>query len=446
MTPTEITRRSAIGLAGASAAALVMFGPRARDDVPPGRVVIDYWDKWTGAEGRVMRRLVDEFNQTQARIFVRYLAVSAIDQKAMVAIAGGSPPDVVGLWSFNVPAFADAGAIVPLDELAAAHGLMPERCVAAVRPLLLRGGQQWAMITTCGSLALYLNLEALEAAGLSPDDAPATLSELDDLNDRVVSVSRQGEIERAGFIHTEPGWWSWLWGYHFGGRLLDSSGRSSATDPRNVAAYDWVRSYPERFGLRQLLSFQAGNGFYGTAQNAFLTGRVAAVLQGPWMANLIESFAPGMRYRAVPMPVSEDMYQSDAPVGLFEGDVLAIPKGAPNPEASFAFIAWLQDRQRLETLALDHRKCSPLEEVSPDFYDRHPNPSIRTHRAIASSPRVFHVPRTRAWPKYEAEFNAAFESLWLGDLTADQMLGRIEIAMESELDRLRGRSDERPNS
>jgi multiple sugar transport system substrate-binding protein len=98
-----MTRRTALGLAGASAAALVVFGPKPADDIPSGRVVLDYWEKWTGAEGEAMRRLVDEFNRTQDRIFVRYLAINSIDQKAMIAIAGGSPPDVIGLWNFNVP-------------------------------------------------------------------------------------------------------------------------------------------------------------------------------------------------------------------------------------------------------------------------------------------------------------------------------------------------------
>ncbi|MEO1535450.1 MAG: extracellular solute-binding protein, partial [Planctomycetota bacterium] len=372
-----------------------MFGPRATDDVPEGRVVLDYWDKWTGVEGRAMRQLVDEFNHSQSRIYVRYLAVNSIDQKAMISIAGGSPPDVIGLWSFNLPMYAEAGALVQLNEMASSAGLAPERCVEAVRPLLMHEGRQWAMISTCGSLALYLNEDLLEAAGMDPFYTPRTTADLDELNDRVTVIDADGRIERMGFLHTEPGWWSWIWGFQFGGQLLNSAGDPTALHPANIEAYEWVASYPERFGIDPLLKFQSGNGFYGTAQNAFLTGRVASVVQGPWLANLIEAFSPDLRYRAVPVPVHESVYDPDASIGLLDGDVLVIPKGAANPEASFAFIAWLQDRRRLERLALAHRKNSPLLETSDQFFDRHPNRAIRVHRRLASSPKAFGVPRTR---------------------------------------------------
>jgi large subunit ribosomal protein L16 len=41
--------------------------------------------------------------------------ISGIDEKAQISIAGGSPPDIVGLWNYNVPAFAasDATGSVP---------------------------------------------------------------------------------------------------------------------------------------------------------------------------------------------------------------------------------------------------------------------------------------------------------------------------------------------
>lgn len=422
-----------MGLMGASAAGLLLFGPRPSDDVPAGRVVLDYWEKWTGAEGEAMRRLVDEFNRAQSDIFVRYLAINSIDQKAMIAIAGGSPPDVIGLWNFNVPSYAEAGALLPLDDFAASAGFTPDRYADAVWPLLTHEGRLWSMISTCGSLALYLNLDALEAAGVDPDVTPRTIGELDEMNDRVLARSADGGIERMGFLHTEPGWWSWIWGYHFGGRLIDALGDPTADDPRNVAAYEWARSYPDRFGSRELLAFQSGLGFYGTAQYPFLTGKVASVVQGPWMANLINAFTPGLRYRAIPIPVEDSVHQADAPIGLLDGDVLVIPKGAPNPEASFAFITWLQDRARLERLATEHGKNSPLREVSPGFVSGHSNRSIEVHNQLASSPRAFVFPRTRVWPRYVSEFDAAFQGLWLGEQTPERMLTGIQKTMEREI-------------
>jgi ABC-type glycerol-3-phosphate transport system substrate-binding protein len=77
--------------------------------------------------------VVDDFNRSQARIHVRYLVTSAIDQKSMIAIAGGDPPDVIGLWNYNVPGYAESGALIALDDLAPRFGVRPENYAAGMR-------------------------------------------------------------------------------------------------------------------------------------------------------------------------------------------------------------------------------------------------------------------------------------------------------------------------
>src|SRR5262245_58286596 len=70
---------------------------------PPanGRVHIQYWEKWTSFEGDAMRDVVNAFNRSQNRVFVHMLTISQVDQKMLLATAGGNPPDVAGLWSYN---------------------------------------------------------------------------------------------------------------------------------------------------------------------------------------------------------------------------------------------------------------------------------------------------------------------------------------------------------
>lgn len=431
----EISRRAALVGIGAAAAGYVAFGPAPRSDVPKGRVVLDYWEKWTGSEGQAMRRLVDRFNESQSEIFVRYLSIGAIDQKAMIAIAGGSPPDIVGLWSFNIPAFAEAGALTPLDDFAAKKGLVPERYARAVWPMMTHMGRLWSMVSTCGTVALYINDDRLDEAGLGGAPAPKTIEELDALAEQLTTRRPSGDIDKIGFIHTDPGWWSWLWGYHFGGNLLDPVTNTALADTAaNVRAYEWVRSYPEKFGSRELLKFQSGVGYYGTAQAPFLTGRVAMQIQGPWMANLIEAFRPDLRYRAVPMPVSSDIYDADAPVGLIDGDLLAIPAGAKEPEASFEFIAWMQEQKQIEEIASAHGKISPLRETSPGFHETHLNRSIAEHAKIANSPRAFGFPKTRIWPRYVSEFDSAFQRIWLMQDTPESALSLVNRRAQEALD------------
>lgn len=433
-----MTRRGAIGAMAAAAAGYALFGRSASDRAPAGRVTLDYWEKWTGHEGETMRGIVDEFNASQDRVFVRYFAMAGIDQKALIAIAGGSPPDILGVWNFSVPAFAESGAILPLDELAEEFGIRRERYALAVWPMLTHHDRLYAIVSTCGSLALYYNRGLFREAGLDPDRPPRTIEELDAA---AISLTAEespgGRLTRAGFLHTEPDWWTWHWGYFFGGSLYDpASERSLAASPENVRAYEWVQTYPKRWGADRLVTLQSGFGWYGTAQHPFLTGRVAMTMQGPWLANLVTKFRPDLDYGVAPFPVEAQLYDPGAPIGLLDSDVLVVPRGAEHPRESFEFIAYTQRPEIMERLSAAHGKNSPLAHSSPRFVAEHPNRFLRVHDAIANSPRAFRFPRTRIWSEYAAEFDAAMQGMWRLESPAAAALARVQSATQARLDQV----------
>jgi len=48
------------------------------------------------------RQWLMPFNRSQDEIFVHYINASQVDRKAMLAIIGHDPPDVVGLWLISL--------------------------------------------------------------------------------------------------------------------------------------------------------------------------------------------------------------------------------------------------------------------------------------------------------------------------------------------------------
>ncbi len=457
MTASSITRRTALGAFGAAALGYAVFGPRTLRDVPSGRVVLDYWDKWTGHEGAAMEAVVDEFNASQDRIFVRYFAISGIEQKAMVAIAGGGPPDILGLWDFSIPAFSESGAILPIDRLWEAYGsdirktmpnpdprtpdlLAPERFAAPALRLVEYGGLRWGAHTSCSSMAMYYNRALFREHGLDPSRPPRTIAELDEASQHLDAFDANGEVRRAGFLQREPGWWDWIWGYFFGERLLSPDGRiATANAPRNVRAYQWVRSYPERLGATRLLQFKSGFGGYNSVQQPLLAERVAMCLHGPYLASVIGTFRPDFDYAAAAFPVEESLYDPDRPMALIESDILCVPTGSAHPREAMEFVAYTQRQAALESIARIHAKPTPLVDVSPDFVRTHPNRWIALHNRLLHSDRAFPKPVTRIWPQYEAEFITHMGSLWSLDETAAEALDAInargQTALDAEADR-----------
>lgn len=436
----RVSRRAALGALGAAGVGFALFGPRPERRRDDGRIVLDYWEKWTGHEGAAMQRVVDDFNRAQDRIWVRYFAMSGIDQKAMIAIAGGNPPDIIGMGNFSIPAYAECSALTPLDELADDAGIRRENYAKAVWPMLTHRGKLWGVVNTCGALALFYNRTLFREAGLDPDRPPRTIDELDEFAFRLAKTDGRANLDgrdltQAGFLHMEPDWWTWFWGYPFGGSLYDEEhGTALADSDINRRAYQWVQSYPRRLDVDRMVRFQSGFGFYGTPENPFLAGKVAMTNQGPWLANMIARYRPEMDYGVTPFPVDGAIYEEDAPIGLLDSDVLVIPRGARHPRESMEFIAHTQQPDVVEYLSSIHCKNSPLASASAGFIKNHPNRFVEVHARIADSDRAFVFPRTRTWEQYVAEFNAAMQRMWTLKEDAAPALDRVQRAAQSELD------------
>jgi multiple sugar transport system substrate-binding protein len=408
-----------------------------------GRVHVSYWEKWTGFEGDAMREVVNAFNRSQDRITVDLLTVSQVDQKMLLATAGGNPPDVAGLWSYNVFEYADKNALRPLDDFLKRDGIGPEHYIPAYWELCRHRGRVWALPTAPATVALHWNKRLFREAGLDPERPPRTIEELDAFSERLVKRDPvTHKITQMGFMPSEPGWWNWGWGYWFGGKLWDGVSRVTPDAPENVRAFRWVQSYSQRYGAADVQLFQSGFGNFSSPQNAFIAEQVAMVLQGVWMYNFISKYNPKVEWGAAPFP-----YPADRPdlarSSVVDMDVLVIPTGAQHPQEAWEFAKFVNSQPGMELLCMGQRKHSPLAQVSPAFFARHPNPYIRLFTDLAKSRNTFHPPRIGVWRQYNDEMRAAFDSIWLGTQTPEAALAavrrRIQPKLDRELDRLRRR-------
>jgi len=446
-----LTRRTftnaAGGLLAAGALGYAFVPRRARwqHQVPAGRVALRYWEKWTGPEGDAVQRVVDRFNASQDRSFVVRLPVPETYSKAMVAIGGGDPPDLVGLFSWNVPYFAESGALMPLDDLDLGA------YAPAVAELLTHDGRTWAGVNTCYTLALYANRAHLAEAGADTiadgGELPRTLDELDAIAERLIRRDARGRLERAGFLQAVPSWWPYLWPLTHGARLFDEDERRVTCDSDgSVAAYEWVSRTAERHGRADSLGFARGFERSNLSPaDPFLTGKVSMTVQGPWMANFARRYAPDLDYAVAPMPVAASVYDPERPQGLLEADVIGIPRDCPHPDEALEFLAFTQRPEVQAELCAEHCKPSPMR-VKPDgFFEDHPNPFAAVHDAIVHSPNAAVLPRHRAWKGYSDLIVPAFERIWTG-ADARATLGDVARRAQALVDRAdaaRARREER---
>ena len=67
-----------------------------------GRVEVTLWDKYTDFEAMGLQKVVDAFNASQNRIHVTFLTVSDVKTKILMAVSGGNPPDIAGLFGPDI--------------------------------------------------------------------------------------------------------------------------------------------------------------------------------------------------------------------------------------------------------------------------------------------------------------------------------------------------------
>lgn len=422
-----------------------------------------YWEKWTDFEGEAMSRVVEAFN-TQERehsrrepgyrpIEVEMVVVSRIEQKLLIACAGGNPPDVAGIYSTMTAAYADKGALTDLTARAELSGLSRARYVGHYYDLGVYRDKLWGLPTAPASAALHWNKRLFREAGLDPERPPETLEELDEMAEKLTQWEvtlpsgekqlRRGylpEVEasrkrllQVGFLPTEPIWWNHGWGFVFGGKLLEDD-RLTTASPENLRAYHWVASYSRRLGVDAVRRFRSSFGSFASAQNPFLSGQLAMQLQGVWMYNFIQKFADGMQWGAAPFPAPAEKPELRGTASA-EADALVIPTGSRHVEEAWAFIRYTQRQDVMEQLCLGQRKPSPLSEVSDGFYASHPNPYIRIFAQLGASNNAWSAPKTGVWNEYERELKTAVNKISSLTLTPERALEQVQERIQRSYDR-----------
>ncbi|MBN2642573.1 MAG: ABC transporter substrate-binding protein [Victivallales bacterium] len=421
-----------------------------------GKTIIYYWEKWSGAEYNAMKSIVDDFNKSQDNIYVKMLSVSSIEQKLMLATAGGAPPDVAGVWSHTINTFARKGALTPLDGLMKRNGIKASDYIPVFIELCQLYGFTWALPTTPGTVGLHWNKKLFREAGLDPESPPQSIAELDKMAEMltIVKIKRKGintrirysqlteeekdtkdfSIVQLGYSPSIPGWYNEMWGFWFGAKLWNGKDKICANSLQNIEALQWYGSFAQKYGIRNLQEFGASCGNFASPSDPFLSEKVAMVQQGVWMYNFINKFSPAMEWGAAAFPSADPARLSN--VCIAETDVLVIPRGSKHIPQAFEFIKYTQKRKVLEKLNLAQRKFPPLADISDDFYQKHPNKYIKVFVKLSESKNAKSVPAIPIWNEYKNEFIVAYDQAFTGITTPATALENISHRVQLQLDRV----------
>lgn len=308
----------------------------------PDVVRVTVWHPWGGSQKELLAKVIEEFNRTHPHIRVEPLFTpndSDSNQKFFTAVAADKAPDVVFVDGPQTAAWAEQGAIQPLDSWIAQAGIKKSDYFPPCWDQNVYKGHVWAL-TYCAdpNFAFAWNKKVFREVGLDPECPPKTIQELDEYNRSITKIDN-GKITRIGFIP-----WAqfgaansvFSWGWVYGGQFYNpKTKRITADDPKVVKSMDWMLSYCKQYDIRKINAFASG--FGSRDQNPLYTGQVAMTFLHISQIDDINKYAPNLDYGLGYIPCPPGGEQHSSWVG---GWCLGLPKGAKHPKEAWEFIRW----------------------------------------------------------------------------------------------------------
>ncbi|MEH6993196.1 ABC transporter substrate-binding protein [Neobacillus drentensis] len=392
------------------------------------KVTIDYWYTWGGAEAEEMKKLIDEFNKSQDRIFVKGLSQGDI-QKQMTAIVGKNPPDLATHFDENrLASWAERGAMMPLDEYIKKDNYDFDDFLPSAQTAVKYNEKTYGLPIVMNTWMLYYNKDLLKEAGF--DGPPETIQELEEYNKKLSKIE-DGRIERLGIWPSQT---PHIWMHGFGGQIWNPETKEvTAKDPGFKAIMEMNKRMWDQYGSDALDRLVTSEGKYDSAQNSFFTGKYAMSFDGEWLATFIKRFAPDFNYGIAPMPYDENHPESKNS-GFTNVGVLYIPEGAKHPDEAWEFLSWITEKEQMAKFAagvgnLPTRKSATEDPIFKDM------PEYDTFKDYIVNGKMHSVPQVPFLEEYLTEIWTAQDEILRGKIDLEAGLNKIQEKIQPLADK-----------
>ncbi|WP_026122278.1 sugar ABC transporter substrate-binding protein [Nocardiopsis halotolerans] len=247
----------------------------------------------------------------QVGVEVRQISVPA-DQlvpKALRMASSNSLPDVLNIDGSDLPQFAAAGGLVPLEEV----GISTEGLSEGALSIGSYEGEYYGAARSVNSLGLFYNADVLAEAGVEP---PETWEELKAAAAELTEGERYGLAISA--LATADGVYQflpWLWSNGGDERELSSE--------ESVEALAHVTSLVEEGSV----SPSVVNWTQADVNDQFIAGNAAMMVNGPWQLPVLEEH-PELDWVVTEIPVPE---AGDTPIAPIGGTTFTVPVNNEDP-------------------------------------------------------------------------------------------------------------------
>jgi multiple sugar transport system substrate-binding protein len=399
-----------------------------------GGETLNVWITWGDNPAQIQAL----FNQYGEANNVEVVVNSPVDaDKVIAALSGSEPPDVLVTGGpDDVSTWVAEGLLTPLDDLAASNDIDLEDIYPAMLAQGERNGSLYALPWGSDTYGLYWNKDLFEEAGLDPEKPPQTLEELAEYAELLTEVDENGNITQIGFVP------DFSWGHieqyapMFGGYWVSDDGTQVQLDSQPVIdALKWQQQFYTKYGPEEVLRFVSSTGDYASAENGFMAGKVAMMVDGEWMTgpNFIGGLAPDLWYGVAPLPHPAD-HPERANTNTIGGTVAMIPSGVADVDASAKLLAWMMSPEILaeEMVANFNLPSSKAAAEDPRF---HENEKFAVFMKMAEDPNAVSQIFTPISTDINTELDLIQEQVLHAGADPEPLLQAAQEKLQAEFDK-----------
>ncbi len=259
--------------------------------------------------------------------------------KTLLGVNAGNPPDLIGVHG-QLPQLVKRGAVENLDKYYEAAGIKPEYFLKPLADYVRYDGHWYglpgASNPTTGTL-LYIP-KFVEEAGIDPAHMPKTWKELFAATKKVTKVDAKGNLQRIGLpVDTNLG----SVNLYCGKQVTYDQGTNKfhADDPCVKAYFRFNKQLVDLYGgIQKYTKFISGDEtVWSCSPKAYIpTGKVLFSLDAYWSgAQMDTCYDVVWKLGDPPTPNGKTSeWAALQPVAW----VMAIPRGARNPQLAFDFV------------------------------------------------------------------------------------------------------------
>ena len=383
-----------------------------------GPVTITWWDTSNATnEAPTYKALVKEFEKANPDVKVKYVNVPFDQAQNKFDTAAGSKgaPDILRSEVGWTPAFAKKGFFLPLDgtEALADQGKFQPSLIEQAK----YDGKTYGVPLVTDTLALVYNKALFKKAGL--DAAPATWA---DLKTDAATIKAKTGVD--GYWGSTQAYYAQSFLHGEGTDTVDADAKKiTVASPEAKKAYGTWQGLFDGKGLHKA---DTTTDAYAHIQDAFVNGKVASIIQGPWE---ITNFYKGSAFKdkdnlGIATVPAGTAGKAGAPTG---GHNLSVYAGSDkaHQEASLKFLKFMTSAKSQETIALKNstlptRDDAYTTEVKAD-------PGIAGYQGVlsAAQPRPALPEYSSLWTPLDLELNKVAG----GNESLDKGLSNAETAI-----------------